>query len=202
MSTTLWQTMGPWASRYLAAHQYWNTYGALSTHWDWAAASLDLTAPAPLLFSLVHEQPSETAPGEKNPHYIPPAVRGRSPRRPREILSATPVVSETPPIVTPSPRDLSEFMVEDNSPPPKSSVSRLEPRCSESRNLSALKQSNFARGGYRLYPANQSQKGSLRDKSRQDLRAFFGNGEPDLTRFLLKGDWRGKSKQDSYATQG
>ena len=122
-------------------------------------------------------------------------------RRSHEISSAALAASETPRVVTPSLWDLSKFAVEDNSPPPKSGVSRLEPRRSDRRNLSALKQSNFARGGYRLYPANQSQKGSLRDKSRQDLRAFFVNGEPDITRFLLKGDWRGKSKQDSCATQ-
>ena len=138
--------MGTWATRYLATRHFWNTYGALSTHWDSAAASLGLTAPTPLFFSLVREQPSETAPEEKNPHYIPPAVLGRPPRRPRGVLSMAPMVSETPPIGTP--RDLSEFMVEDNSPPPKSGVSRREPRCSDGRNLSAPKQSNSVRGGH------------------------------------------------------
>ena len=202
MSTTLWQTMGPWASPYLAAHQNWNTYGALSTHWDWVAGSLDLTAPPPLLFSLVHELPPETDPEATNPHYIPPAVLERPPRRPREILPTAPAASDTPPIVIPLPRDLSEFMVDDNSPPPKSSVSRLETRCPDRRNLSALKQSNFERGGHRLYPANQSQKGSLHDKSRQDLWTLFGAGKPDLTHPFLKGGWEGKSKQDTYATHG
>ena len=79
-------------------------------------------------------------------------------RRSHEILSAALAASETPRIVTPSPWDSSKFAVEDNSPPPKSSVSRLEPRRSVRRNLPALKQSNFARDGRRLYPANQSQK--------------------------------------------
>ena len=81
-------------------------------------------------------------------------------------------------------------------------MSRLEPRCSDGRNLSAAKQSNFERGGHRLSPANQSQKGGLRAKSRQDLCKLFGTGKPDLAHPSLKGDWQGKSKQDLHLSYG
>ena len=58
-------------------------------------------------------------------------------------------------------------------------MSRLEPRCSDGRNLSALKQSNFERGGHRLSPTTQSPKGGLRAKSKQELSLLFGSGRQD-----------------------
>ena len=210
MSATLWQSMGPWASRYLAAHQYWNSYGALSTHWDWAAASMDLTAPSPLSLSRLREKPPGNPPEDKTPRDITPAEVDRPPRRSRESLPTAPVASVTPPIFSSSPRDLSAFIVDDNSPPSKSAMSRLEPRCSDGRNLSVVKQSNFERGGHRLSPANQSPKGGLRAKSKQELRFLFGSGKQDYEqnpslREQSKLDeqntpLRGKSKSDLYVS--
>ena len=163
MGTTLWQTGGPRAGRYLAAHQYWNYFGASSTQWDWAARSLDVPAPRPLLFSLVREKPSGTVSETTTHYFTPPAMLERPPRRAREGFHSEPVMPKTPPNFPPSTRDLSEFIVEDNSPPPNNTPSRLAPRGWDGRNLSAAKQSNFERGGHRLSPANQSQ-GSLRWK--------------------------------------
>ena len=73
------------------------------------------------------------------------------------------------------------FMVDDNSPPPQRTVSRLEPRCSDGRNLSAIKRTNYVRGGHRLDPATPSSKGSLRAKSKQELAFLFGSGKSALT---------------------
>ena len=126
----------------------------------------------------------------------------RPPRRFRGELPTEPVMSDAPIPLPTSTRDLSEFVVEDNSPPSNDTPSRLEPRGWDGRNLSALKQSNYERGGHRISPGNQSEKGSLRDKSREELRRLFGNGKPDLAHPSLKGSLQGKSKQDAYAHYG
>ena len=67
MGIILWQTNGPWAGRALAAHQYWNWFGALSTSRDWAARSPDIQAPSPLLLVHVREKESETIPQKDAP---------------------------------------------------------------------------------------------------------------------------------------
>ena len=100
----------------------------------------------------------------------------RPPRRAREELRAEPVMSDTPIPLPTSTRDLSEFVVEDTRPPSNDTPPRLEPRGRDGRNLSALKQSNYERGGHRLSPGNQSKKSSLRGKSKEELRRLFGNG--------------------------
>ena len=63
--TSLWQQSGPWAPRYLAAHHYYNLYGALSTHWDWAASTLDLNAPPPLSLSKLQEKSPDSNASQK-----------------------------------------------------------------------------------------------------------------------------------------
>ena len=111
MGTSLRQTQGPWAGRYLAAHQYWNWRGNLPTHWDWAPRPLDITAPLPLLFSLVRGKTSVAVPGtnapcEKTsvavtgtnaPCRPPPPVLDQPPRRPRDELHAAPVAPKPSP---------------------------------------------------------------------------------------------------------
>ena len=103
------------------------------------------------------------------------------------------------------------FMVDDNSPPSHRNVSRLEPRCSDGRNLSAIKRTNYVRGGHRLDPDTPSSKGSLQDKSNQELAFLFGSGKSasehgrpksDLYTSYCKGEgkadfaWPGKSKTE------
>ena len=85
------------------------------------------------------------------------------------------------------------FMVDDNSPPPQRTGSRLEPRCSDGRNLSAIPRTNYVRGGHRLDPDTSSAKGSLHAKSKQELGFFFfGSGKSTSE--------HGKSKSDLYAS--
>ena len=192
MGAALWQSMGPWASRFLAARQYWNAYGALSTHWDWAASSLDLATPSPLSVSRFHEKPPEISPEEKPTD--PPAQN-------------LPLRETTFPS---TPRDLSAFIVDDNSPPSRSTMSRLQPRRSGGRNLSVVKQSNFARGGHRLAPTTPSPKGGLHAKSKQELSLLFGPGAQDSEQnppLLGKSKWDGrntpsrrKSKSELYVS--
>ena len=75
------------------------------------------------------------------------------------------------------------FMVDDNSPPPQRTGSRLEPRCSDGRNLSAIPRTNYVRGGHRLDPDTPSAKGSLHAKSKQELGFFFSSapGNPRVS---------------------
>ena len=102
------------------------------------------------------------------------------------------------------------FEVDDNSPPFQINRSRLEPRCSDGRNLSAIEQKNFARGGHRLDPDTSSSKGGLQAKSQQELSFLFGSGKPvsaPTTPLHGKSQWgeqitmeHGKSKSDLYAS--
>ena len=161
MGTTLWQTQGPWAGRAFAAHQYWNWYGASSTHWYWGARSLDIPAPYPLLFSHVRETTSEAAPQMNATSDPKPALRDRPPRRPRDASHAPAITNPEPLAADPSPpqqvpsesRDLKGFEVADNAPSRKrvtpwkgsGAPARLEPRAWDGRNLAALPQYFFSR---------------------------------------------------------
>ena len=131
MGTTLWQTKGPWAGRALAAHQYWNWYGALSASRDWAARSMDIQAPSPLLFLHVRgtepeTKPQKDAPSKPQKDEPTNTLLDRPPRRPRDgSHSRTPRMQEPvaskpspPQPVTPTEsRYLSAFEVMDTSPP-------------------------------------------------------------------------------------
>ena len=102
------------------------------------------------------------------------------------------------------------FEVDDNSPPFQVNRSRHEPRCSDGRNLSAIKQTNFVRGGHRLDPDASSSKGGLQAKSQQKLSFLFGQGKPvsaPTTPLHGKSPWgeqitleHGKSKPDLYTS--
>ena len=121
---SLWQTKGPWAGRALAARQYWNWFGALSASRDWAARSLEIQAPSPLLFAHVHEKGTETMPQKDAPSEPTTALLDRPPRRPRDASHAPIITNPEPVAPKPSPpqpapsesRDLKEFEVADNSP--------------------------------------------------------------------------------------
>ena len=137
-STSLWQSFGPWAPRYLAAHQYYNISHSLSTHWDWAASTLDLTAPNPLSLASLHETPSASAPSPASVHATPES-------KPTDAIPVFTLESTVPPpepSLSSSRRSLTMFLVNDDSPP----------RCSDGRNLSINRPPNFPRGGHRLDP--------------------------------------------------
>ena len=186
MGITSRQTKGPWAGRYLAAHQYWNWYDALPTHWDWAARSLDVPAPHPLLS--MHALPSEISPQEKAPSDSKPALLDRPPRRPRDALRARNIEIPEPVAAKPSPpqptisapRDLKEFEVPDGSPYRKRDLpsngdkapSRLEPRAWDGRNLATLSQYNCTRGGYSSPPerAPRGKSGNSTGSSTGNMR--------------------------------
>ena len=178
VGSTLWHTRGPWAGRALAAHQYWNWFGALSASRYWAARSLDITAPSPLLFMYEHEKKSEATPQKDAPSKPTTALLDRPPRRPQDDShSRTPRTQEPvasklspPQPVTPiDSRDLSQFEVSDTSPSRRQvkpwkgdgAPSRLEiHRAWDGRHLDTLSQSNFPRGGYSRAPER-----TLRGKS-------------------------------------
>ena len=179
--TSLWQQSGPWAPRYLAAHQYRNSYGKLSSHWDWAAYTLDLTAPPPLSLSKLQEK-STDCDAPQNPLHVKPTP-------PSPSLHVQPPSSDRPKDVTPSPmqvnlsscipdvksitRDLSRFLVDDLSP-----TSTGGPRCSDGRDLSAIRRQNFPRGGHRLEPASSSSKDGGSSQSKPAPAYAFGSGKP------------------------
>ena len=191
---------------YLAAHQYYNLYGSLSTHWDWAASTLDLTTPPPLSLSRLHENP--TAPPTPQTTLHATSLTTPSEAKPPDTLGPTTPLPEPNP--SSAPRDLSRFMVDDNSPLSQRNVSRLEPRCSDGRNLSAIKRTNYVRGGHRLDPDTPSSKGGLRAKSKQELAFLFGSGksalmpDPPLHENSQSGEQGtleyGKFKADMYAS--
>ena len=204
MGTSSRQTQGPSAGRYLAAHQYWNYCGKIPTHWDWDARSLDITAPHPLLFSLVREKtsvavPETNAPCEKTsaavtgpnaPCRPPPPVLDRPPRRPRGELHAAPVASKpSPPQPAPSAsRHLSEFEVAETSPSRKRAIprkgdgapSRLEPRAWDGRNLATISQNNFIRGGYSP-PPNRASRGKSGNSASSRKGIMHGKSKPAFT---------------------
>ena len=194
-STSLWQFAGPWANRFLAAHQYYNAYGSLSLHWDWAASTLDITSPSPLSLSNLHVNPTESTlprtplhadPSPRAPTTTPIDLSGSNPPAspmPSPSPLGDPPKAAAPPVSSPSPlgdpprdtaplpkwvqlssfipvvsptaspadpvplharRDLTQFLVDDNSPP------QSRPLCSDGRNLSVISQTNFPRGGHRV----------------------------------------------------
>ena len=190
MGTTLWQSLGPWAGRYLAAHQYWNWRGALPTHWDWAARTLDIPASRLLLFSLAHEKTSGAVPETNAPCRPPPALLDRPPHRPRDALRAEPVApTPSPPQPAPSEsRDLKEFEVADTSPSRKrvlpwkgdGAPSRLEPRAWDGRNQATLSQYNFIRGGYSS-PPERAPRGKSGDSASSNKGITHGKSKPAFT---------------------
>ena len=169
-STSLWQSSGPWASRYLAAHQYYNISGSLSlsSHWDWAASTLDLTAPHPLSLSDLHEPPTASAPPKASLHAT-------SLTKPTEVKPIVTLESTIPPPASnhsSAMRDLSKFLVDDDSP--------SRSRCSDGRNLLGNRPHNLPRGGHRLEPdQSMSEKGKYG-------KYYKGKGKDDLA-------WVGKS---------
>ena len=192
-STTLWQSSGPWASRYLAAHQYYNLYQSLSTHWDWAASTLDLTAPNPLSLARLHETSSASDPSNATVHasqQSPPSMHARSPAQPTEVK---PVVTLESTIPLPdasslsSLRDLTKFMVDDDSP------SRSVPRCSDGRNLSVNRPSNFPRGGHRLEP---DQPAIAKETSDQSAIAKGNSAQPMCKKGKGELSSKGKGKNN------
>ena len=70
-------------------------------------------------------------------------------------------------------RDLSQFIVNDDSPP----TSRLTPRASDGRDLSTISRRNFPRGGHRLDPASSSSKGGWNTNSNQASKGAPGSGK-------------------------
>ena len=115
-----------------------------------------------------------------SPEEKPPLREKTSILSPEDKPIVKPELTIPVPATTPlsTPRDLSMFEVDDNSPPFQVNRSRLEPRCSDGRNLSAIKQTNFVRGGHRLDPDASSSKGGLQAKSQQKLSFLFGQGKP------------------------
>ena len=179
--TALWQQSGPWAPRYLAAHQYRNAYGNLSSHWDWAASTLDLTAPLPLSLSELQKKSpdSNTPPEPVHAKPIPPPPSSDQPisdvNRPTDVtppplhVNLSSCIPDVPSLT----RDLSRFLVNDFSPP-----STGGPRCSDGRDLSTIRRHNFPRGGHREDPASSSSKDGWSSKSRQAPAYSFGFGKP------------------------
>ena len=193
-STTLWQSFGPWASRYLAAHQYYNLYQSLSTHWDWAASTLDLTAPNPLSLARLHEPSAASKATVHASQQSPPSMHATSYAKPTEEKPVVTLESIIPPpdsSFSSSMRDLTKFLVDDDSP------SRLVTRCSDGRNLSVNRPPNFPRGGHRL---ESDQPVIAKEKSAQpvckkgkDELSFKGKGKGEDA-------WKGKSKSNVDST--
>ena len=187
MGIILWQRKGPWAGRALAAHQYWNWFGALSLSLDWAARSLEIQAPSPLLYVHVREKESETMPQEDAPSEPTTALLDRPPRRPRDGPHSRAPRKQEPVASKPSPpqpvtptvsRDLSASEVMDTSPPRRQvtpwrgdgAPSRLEPRAWDGRHLDTPSRSNSPRGGYGYPPERM-----LRGKSENSAGPRKGN---------------------------
>ena len=206
-STQLWQVSGPWAPRYYAAHHFRNAYGKLSTHWDWAASTLDLPAPHPLSLSNWQEPPLDPTSVHANPSPTPPLPHEKS-SAPLPATMSPSMPSMRPPMQVnltscipderPAARDLSQFVVDDNSPPPS---------CSDGRNLNVVSQHNFPRGGHRLDPAPPPFLGSgksavkpaspLHDApSLHEIPTKLGKSKSDLYLFYNKG--KGKSEMSTY----
>ena len=180
----LWQQFGPWAPRYLAAHQYHNAYGYLSTHWDWAASGLDIKAPPPLSLSEVQKKSTPPEPVHAKPSPPTPSLHvHQSPSDPMTAEVTQPTdeqsssmhvhLSSCIPDAPSCMRDLSQFLVDDFSPP----LSRRS-RCSDGRDLSTIKRQNYPRGGHREDPPSSSSKDGWSSKSRPAPAYSFGFGKP------------------------
>ena len=70
-------------------------------------------------------------------------------------------------------RDLSQFLVDDFSPP-----FNRGSRCSDGRDLSTIKRQNYPRGGHREDPPSSSSKDGWSSKSRPAPAYSFGCGKP------------------------
>ena len=207
-STSLWQQWGPWASRYLAAHHYYNAYGALSHHWDWAAHTLDIATPSPLSLSKLQDVPLQDTP-HQIPVHVSPSPRSQEAQPmdltqtpapgkildppsplgdPNEATTHLPIkvnlsscipkgtLPDTPGKTDPAhaPRDLSQFLVDDNSP----LTSRSTPQCSDGRNLSFISSCNYPRGGHRLDPSAPPSSEDGHSKSTRTPKGSPGPGKP------------------------
>ena len=73
-----------------------------------------------------------------------------------------------------APRDLSKFLVDDNSPP----TSRSTAQCSDGRNLSYISSCNFPRGGHRVDPAAPSSSEDGHYKTSRAPKGSQGPGKP------------------------
>ena len=161
---SLWQRCGPWAGRFLAAHHYYYTYGSLSNNWDWAARTLDIATPPPLSLFKMHDPPLDSAAPQTPLHALPSS---RAPVAPTSVESQH--TAPEPTVAAPkspirmnlsscipesTPRDLSRFLVDDNSPPMSLS------QCSDGRDLSVISGLNFPRGGHRVDPTAPTAKNS------------------------------------------
>ena len=196
-STTLWQSFGPWAPRYLAAHQYYNLYQSLSSHWDWAASTLDLTAPNPLSLARLHETSPASAPSKATVHASQQStvsMHATSPAKPTEVKPVVTLESTIPPpdsSFSSSLRDLTKFLVDDDSP------SRLMSRCSDGRNLSVNRPSNLPRGGHRL---ESDQPAIPKAKSAQPMCKKGKDAMSSKGKGKNADAWKGKSKPSVDST--
>ena len=137
----------------------------------------------------VHQSPSPSpvgAPANVTMHETPasspslsgdpPNVTVSSPVR-VHLSSCIPVVSpiESPgdPIPLHARRDLSQFIVDDNSPPTSRSLG------SDGRDLSVISRSNFPRGGHRLDPATSPSVKGGRPPSTQAPKGPPAYGKSD-----------------------
>ena len=121
------------------------------------------------------------------------------------IPVASPIESPGDPIPLHARRDLSQFIVDDNSSPTSRSL------CSEGRDLSVISNSNFPRGGHRLDPAtspsakggrlpsNQAPKGPpVSGKSDAHLSSPLHETAPLLSPSLPAGPIPGGPKGSLY----
>ena len=72
----LWRKFGPSATRYFAAAIYQNSYGSLSSGWNWVAASHACRLPAPLTMAAKREGPRDS---QSSVRADEPSLAGRPP---------------------------------------------------------------------------------------------------------------------------
>ena len=99
-----------------------------------------------------------------------------------------------------TPRDLSQFLVDDNSPP----MSRSTHQCSDGRDLSFISSINFPRGGHRLDPTAPSSSEDGHSRTTQASKNIPGSGNPavrPISPSSVTGygkDKANKTKADAY----
>ena len=127
------------------------------------------------------DMPQPSASGKilhsSSPTGDPPSATPQSPMR----VNLSSCIPEGTTPVTPgknnpvrTPRDLSQFLVDDNSPP----MSRSTPRCSDGRDLSFISSFNFPRGGHRLDPTAPSSSEDGHSRPTQAPTGSLGSGKP------------------------